>query len=261
MFDFLNSKKEGPADVKEIRQELLEFVKEQLRGVESGEGSGLHSIQLYMDPKPEERHLYEAAVYLDNKQKLKDEINKIADDYAIDLPAQWELDLYFEDGVPAKCIKSEMMPVGLYLSTKKSTLSTKKTSAIVRVLRGQAEAESYTIHAGKEKVCIGRDSKAQTPEGFMRMNTIAFPSTIPDESNRFISRQHAHIEWNAQEGQFYLFADEGGIPPRNKVKVLTSGGEQLRLQTTQIGHKLDDGDQIVLGESALLEFHYLNETT
>jgi hypothetical protein len=51
-----------------------------------------------------------------------------------------------------------------------------------------------------------------------------------------------------------LFADEGGIPPHNKMKVRTQGGIPVKLQTTQIGHRLQEGDQIILGESALLEF-------
>ena len=36
MFDFLKSKNNAPADVKEIRQRLLQFIKEQLKKSEGG---------------------------------------------------------------------------------------------------------------------------------------------------------------------------------------------------------------------------------
>jgi pSer/pThr/pTyr-binding forkhead associated (FHA) protein len=123
-------------------------------------------------------------------------------------------------------------------------------------MRGDTEQEEYRITPESGKFCIGRDKHAQIADGFLRINNIAFPSG-GNESNRYVSRQHAHIEWNSSEACYFLFADEGGIPPRNKTKVLTSAGQQIRLQSLQIGHKLHDGDQVVLGESALLLFNYL----
>jgi len=33
-------------------------------------------------------------------------------------------------------------------------------------------------------------------------------------------------------------------------------GSVVRLQSTQVGHHLAEGDQIVLGETALLQFSY-----
>ncbi|MEJ7676505.1 MAG: hypothetical protein WKG06_01220 [Segetibacter sp.] len=71
-----------------------------------------------------------------------------------------------------------------------------------------------------------------------------------------MSREHAHIQWDAEAGAFYIFADAGGIPPYNKMKVRTEGGTPVKLQTTQFGHRLQDGDQVVLGESAVLEFRH-----
>jgi pSer/pThr/pTyr-binding forkhead associated (FHA) protein len=88
------------------------------------------------------------------------------------------------------------------------------------------------------------------------MNTIAFPANSNNESNKFISRQHAHIEWDNDSAAFLLFPDEGGIPPKNKVKVRSAAGELIKLQAIEIGYELKDGDQIVLGDSAVLEFSY-----
>ncbi|HLL96228.1 MAG TPA: hypothetical protein VK404_14705, partial [Spirosoma sp.] len=85
-----------------------------------------------------------------------------------------------------------------------------------------------------------------------------FPATSAQEANRYVSRQHAHIEWNGEAGCFMLFADEGGVPPRNKVKIRSTGADlPIKLHSTQVGHPLQEADQIVLGESAVLEFSYI----
>ena len=60
-------------------------------------------------------------------------------------------------------------------------------------------------------------------------------------------------------GDFYLFADEGGIPPNNKLKVRSVGGDLLKLQAMEIGYRLKQGDQIILGDAAILEFSFGNE--
>jgi pSer/pThr/pTyr-binding forkhead associated (FHA) protein len=127
-------------------------------------------------------------------------------------------------------------------------------------LGGEAENEMYTITSTSGKRTIGREKKVQMPDGFFRENTIAFPAQSTNESNRFISRQHAHIEWDNDSGSFLLFADEGGIPPRNKVKLRSVNGELDKLQTMEIGHLLKEGDQIILGDSAVLEFSYSQPT-
>jgi hypothetical protein len=36
-------------------------------------------------------------------------------------------------------------------------------------------------------------------------------------------------------------------------------GEPWKLQTTQLGYSLKEGDQMILGESAVLEFSYHGE--
>jgi pSer/pThr/pTyr-binding forkhead associated (FHA) protein len=123
-------------------------------------------------------------------------------------------------------------------------------------MNGEAENEVYNIASTDPKVTIGRERKVQTADGFFRENIIAFPSESTVESNRSVSRQHAHIEWDANNGVFCLFADEGGIPPLNKMKVRDAEGNVVKIQTTEIGHQLKQGDQIMLGESAVLEFTY-----
>ena len=258
MFDFFKQKEEASSpDVKSIRHQLLQFIKDQLQKWEGGEGAGIKGMQLFLAPSENERHLYEAAVYFNADNKFtEDEVQRIADDYAIDLPAGYQFELLFVEIVPPDAVKSKDLPVGLHVSTKKQPALTALTTAYLSVVNGEAEETVYELTSKSGRVCIGREKKVRTPDGFLRENNIAFPSTSANSSNKFISRQHAHVEWNAEAGAFFLFADEGGIPPRNKIKVQTSRGDIIRLQSTHVGHHLQEGDQIVLGESALLQFRY-----
>ncbi len=256
MFDFFK-KDEASADVKTLRQSILLFIKEQLQKWEGGEGANIKGLQLFLSPSAEEKHLYDAALFIDEADRFKDEeVQRIADDYAIDLPAEWTLENLFVETLPAEAIKAKDLPVALHVSTKKQPVLTALTTAYLRVMNGEAERDVYTLSDKGGKVFIGREKKVQTPEGFMRENTIVFPSESTDKANKFVSRSHAHVEWNRDAGAFFLYADEGGIPPRNKIKVQTANGDVIRLQSTQVAHQLAEGDQVMLGEGALLKFRY-----
>ncbi len=257
MFDLFKQKNETSApDVKALRQNLLQAIKDQLKNWEGGEGANIKGLQLFLAPPVEEKHLYEAALFVDDEGKFKDEVQRIADDYAIALPQTWAMESLFVDGLPEEAVKAKGLPVALHVSTRKQPVLTNQTTAYIRVMNGEADKEKYVLTSTGKKVCIGREKKVQTDEGFMRENTIAFPSASNNKSNKYISRQHAHIEWNKDVGAFFLFPDEGGVPPRNKIKVQTADGSIIRLQTTKVGHHLAEGDQVVLGETALLKFSY-----
>ncbi len=260
MFDFLKKGSPGaPQDVKEARQQVLLFIKDQLRKSEGGEGASIRRLQLFVAAGAEQ-HLYEAALYADEPGRFqKEEVQRIADDYAIDLPDGWTLEPLFVDELPAGAVKAANMPVALAIVTKRHNAAERHPErAAVRVLSGEAEQEVYELSPANSRVCIGRDKRAQGDDGAFRENDIAFPSDRAAEGNKYVSRHHAHIAWDKAGRCFYLYADEGGIPPRNKTKVQRASGETIRLQTTQIGHKLEGGDQIILGTSVVLRFDYLD---
>jgi hypothetical protein len=253
----LFSDKKKPRDVKSIRDCLLQCIKEELRKAEGGEGGHIKGIHLFLSPAPEDRHLFEAALFTEEEGRFRnEEVQRIADDYAIDLPSGWELESSFVDSIPPEATPVAQLPAGLFIRTQKRAIA-KAATAYLRVLNGEAEQASYEIHSSDGPITIGREKKAQGSDGFFRINTIAFPGTSQHESNKFISRQHAHIRFDNDSGLFLLYADEGGVPPRNKVKVRTGGAaEPVKLYSTQVGHPLREGDQVMLGESAILEFSY-----
>jgi hypothetical protein len=261
MFDlFKKNAQDSRRDVKSVRDSLLLFIKEQLRKAEGGEGANIKGLQLYIACSTEEKHMYEAAVYFGEDGRFKsEEVQRIADDYAIDLPDVWTMDITFVDNLPEEAMKIPSLDAALFVATRKNAVY-KTITAYIKVRGGEAEKEIYTIHSNSGKVNIGRGKKVQTADGFYRENHIAFPDESQNESNKFISRQHAHIEFDPESERFLLFADEGGVPPRNKIKVRSAAdANPVKLYTTKDGYRLEEGDQILLGASALLEFSYQAE--
>ena len=259
MFDiFKRNQDEKPADVKRIRDEILLFLKERLKKLQGGEGQNIKGIQVYVACLQEDKPIYESALYFDEPDRFKnEEIQKIADDYAVELPSEWNLDILFQEPLPPEAVTIPGIDAVIFIVTKKSAV--KKTStAYLKVRAGIAEKAEYRISSASPRICIGREKKVLTSGGFYRENTVAF--TGNNEINKFVSRQHAHIQFDNESGSFILYADEGGIPPRNKVKVRSVKNDQpVKLYSTGIGHRLEDGDQILLGESALLEFSYQSD--
>ncbi|MEO6488447.1 MAG: FHA domain-containing protein [Ferruginibacter sp.] len=249
--------KERSHDVKGIRNLILQFIKEKLQRAEGGEGANIKGVYLFINCNDSERYLYEAAVYSNIPGKFKaEEVQKIADDYAIVLSPSWKFEVSFTDKYPAQSYISNEIDAALYISTTSSGFTHKKNQAFIKVLNGQAEREIYKLDSNAGRINIGREARVQASGSYVRKNGIAF---TPAESNRSVSRQHAHIEWEADSRTFLIFADEGGIPPNNKMKIRTPEGISIKLQAIEIGHRLQEGDQVILGDSAVLEFSYFGD--
>jgi pSer/pThr/pTyr-binding forkhead associated (FHA) protein len=246
--------KERPHDVKSIRNILLQFIKEKLQRSQGGEGANIMGVYLFIHCSDADKHLYEAAVFANVPGKFKmEEVERIADDYAITLSPSFKFEVSFTDKFPPQADRVKDIEAAVFISTKKSGLSNKKNRAFIKVLNGEAENETYLIDSNVGRINIGREARVQAAGNYMRKNSIAFK---PVEINRAVSRQHAHIEWEADSGSFLVFADEGGIPPNNKMKVRTPEGVLIKMQAIEVGHRLQEGDQIILGDVAVLEFTY-----
>ncbi|GAA4310439.1 hypothetical protein GCM10023149_05110 [Mucilaginibacter gynuensis] len=253
---FKSDADERPTDVKGIRHALLQFIKQELQKAEGGEGNNIKGVLLYLSCNSAERHVYETALYTDEPGKFKDEIQRIADDYALELPPNWTLEVIFDETIPPEAVKAANVDAAFFVKTSKHFIK-QTITAYLRPLSGETTEQQYRVTSDDSKINIGRDKQAQSDEGYFRINHIAFPSDSANESNKYISRQHAHIEWKNEAGRFMIFADEGGVPPRNKVKVRSDATEQLtKLHSTEIGYELEEGDQIILGESVVLLFSY-----
>jgi len=258
MFDiFKKNKENSTADAKGLRDSILQLIKEELQKLDGEEGYALAIMELYVNAGADAHFLYQTALYLTAPEKFKEEVQRIADNFALDLPAEWALEVLFTDQLPENAVLLKGLQVGLIFKSA-AAVPVKKNSereARISILKGNAENTSYTLACKAGRINIGREKNIQANDGSFRINTIAFPE---DELNKFISRQHAHIEWEEKSDTFKLFADEGGVPPGNKTKIRNSADESVqKINSTQIGYPLSEGDQIVLGDAAVLLFNFI----
>ncbi|WP_158799938.1 FHA domain-containing protein [Pedobacter sp. L105] len=258
MFDFFKKNTENNnQDAKGLRDSILQLVKEELQKLDGAEGYALSVMELYVDAGADEHFLYQTALYTTTPEKLKEEVQRIADNFALDLPKGWALEVLFTDQLPENALRRKGLKAGLIFKAKtaKASVTAERTDSQARitVIKGRAEEEQYMLDPRQGRINIGRENHIQANDGSFRINTIAFPD---DEHNKFISRQHAHIEWDEKSGSYKLYADEGGVPPGNKTKIRTAKDESMfKLNSTQIGYSLSKGDQIVLGDVIVLEFN------
>jgi len=258
---FSKGKPEPPQDVKGIRELLLSSIKQELQKLDGGEGKHIKGLELLIACAPAEIYMFESAVFSAEPDRFKQEVQRIADDYAIDMPEQWSMQTSFLDELPNDVIKIPNINAALLIKTPEHVVANHSRTAYITVLNGDTAKRQYQINATDGKINIGREQKVQVSDGFFRINTIAFPDASANEANKYVSRQHAHIEWSNDSGSFLLFADDGGVPPRNKVKIRSlTDHNPVKLNFVELGHALQEGDQIILGELAVLEFSYLNHS-
>ena len=104
---------------------------------------------------------------------------------------------------------------------------------------------------------IGRGEISQVGKGYIRQNHIVFDDNATNEHNKFVSRNHAHIEYSESLG-YLLYVDEGGRRnEQNRTRVIR-GNDILDLESNmKIPIQLKDGDQIELGKHAILSFNMI----
>ena len=257
LFDIFNKSDDTElTDVKRTRDKLLRAIKNELKKAEGGEGHSIKGIYVFVGDSKNEQHIYEAVVYANEPERFKNEIQKIADDFDLGLPDNWILETLFNEDFPQEAIPVEGLKCALFIRTKDHSIQ-KSGEAFIHILNGEAEKPEYKLTSADGKLNIGREKRVQVEDGFFRLNHIAFPGESNNEANKYISRQHAHIEWDNDNGCFMLYADSGGIPPGNKIKIRPAAGENLvKLNSTHIGHRLEEADQVILGDKAVFEFSY-----
>jgi hypothetical protein len=161
--------------------------------------------------------------------------------------------------LPVVCMLHETAPETLrpafekygtvYIEPKKTTPA---THARLKIQRGRAEQEVYAID-GKGRINIGRlkqvaDGRAR----IFRRNDIVFLdpddaalSAEESEVNQTVSREHAHLTFDVQQGRF-LWHNEKGSTTLNRLdysRPMPVGKQPL---------PLEDGDELYLGQAYLV---------
>jgi hypothetical protein len=122
------------------------------------------------------------------------------------------------------------------------------------VMDGQATVAELALD--KRRVNIGRTVDVYRAEGLSRRNDLAFVEDT--EANRTVSREHAHITFDAASGEYRLHNDRWyplGDPRGGQCATwIVRDGLSQAVHRDARGTKLLDGDEVHFGQ-AVVKFH------
>jgi hypothetical protein len=147
-------------------------------------------------------------------------------------------------------------PDGIWLwieteAQKRKPRTPVRRSARLAVLEGKANRAELSLD--KTRINIGRTVDVYRNEGLSRRNDLAF--TEETEINRTVSREHAHILYDAASGDYRLFNDrwykrdekgEGSCG----IWIVRDGLSREVHRNTR-GARLEPGDEIHLGKAVI----------
>jgi hypothetical protein len=123
----------------------------------------------------------------------------------------------------------------------------KKTARLL-VLNGQSNASELPIQ--KSRVHIGREVDVYRNGGIYRRNDLAFVED--SEVNRSVSREHAHVDYDAASGEYRLFNDRWYARGADCGTRIVRDGVSLEVHRDTRGTKLEPGDEIHLGRAIVI---------
>ena len=100
---------------------------------------------------------------------------------------------------------------------------------------------------------IGRGAFPNIGEGGYRQNHIAIDDKNNLETNRYVSRAHAHIGFSEVFG-FYLQVEYGGSRLSGNRTRLFRGEKMIEMENLEVKEPLQNGDLIELGKAVVLQF-------
>ncbi len=116
------------------------------------------------------------------------------------------------------------------------------------VVRGEANQPEVLL--AKARTNIGRPVEVFKQDGPSRVNDLAF--TEDSEINRTVSREHAHVLFRQQAGEYRIYNDRRARGGNCGLWIMRDGLSQ-EVHRTARGARLEHGDEIHLG-SAVLRF-------
>lgn len=122
-------------------------------------------------------------------------------------------------------------------------------TVIIKILNGTASRKRYKL--SKETINLGRSAEAFDKYGtLIRKNDVAFED-IAEEPNTYVSKIHAHIQYNSAENTFYL-SDSGFEygSTTNGTRLFRNGNAIAKLNADQ-KVPLQNGDEIHLGKAGV----------
>jgi len=129
-----------------------------------------------------------------------------------------------------------------------------KRAARLVVVKGSANQNEITLQ--KARTNIGRTVDVYRSDGPSRRNDLAFDES--DEFSRTVSREHAHVTYSRQTGEYRLFNDRSYKPDTTRPGAncglwIIRDGLSHEVHRGERGVKLEPGDEIHLGR-AIVKF-------
>ena len=111
-----------------------------------------------------------------------------------------------------------------------------------------------------QRMNIGIGKKIKLQSGVIRINHIAVddnPQSEHFDQNKYVSRSHAYITFNENEG-FVLTVELGGTPAGKHRTMVFRNNKEIRMDIPGMAVPLENGDQIILSREVTLYFGILN---
>lgn len=170
-----------------------------------------------------------------------------------------------KEGIPPAEISSRQVTDNVYmcLMNNRATVGKKARLSVMEgsLVTGDVILDSSDIEKlpGKRmNIGIGKSMKLQS--GVVRINHIAVddnPESKDYHKNKYVSRAHAHITYNPNEG-FVLTVEPGGTPNGHHRTMIYRNTIEKRMDIPGMTMPLEHGDQIILSRNVTLLFEIVN---
>lgn len=141
----------------------------------------------------------------------------------------------------------------LFEARPAAAASPERLSALLQIAKGEANVTELVLT--KTRTNVGRVVDVFKSAGLSRRNDLAFSSETP--VNRTVSREHAHILYHKETGEYRLYNDRwykrGDKTSEHCGIWIVREGMGQEVHRDSRGTRLEDGDEIHFGK-AVVEF-------
>ena len=236
-----NAPLESPRELAEIRFAVLEEVRRHSYRAGARMVFPFDSVRVRMRGVEESRaNVFRSGFF---HRYLDHEIQGHLREHSIRFPEQLRTDVEVATGLP--------LPNEPWLTVDVASRAPAPgfgNPARLVVLKGDANAAELAIE--KPRVHIGRDVDVYRNGGIFRRNDLAFSEE--SEENRSVSREHAHIDYDKNTGEYRLFNDRWYARGTDCGTRIVRNGVSLEVHRDTRGTRLESGDEIHFGRAVVV---------
>jgi pSer/pThr/pTyr-binding forkhead associated (FHA) protein len=180
------------------------------------------------------------------RQLLEQELREGLGRVRVRFPA----DLHIEVETTPKLPEAEEQWLAVQVESQEAPAAAVVAGRIGRLLVVRGKANRPEVLLARARTNIGRPVEVFKEDGPSRVNDLAFAED--SEINRTVSREHAHVLFHKQPGEYRIYNDRYAKGGNCGLWIMRDGLSQ-EVHRTARGARLEHGDEIHLG-SAVLRF-------